>query len=350
MITPFSLKGFAYNAGSSRQLDVRLDGSYHQGETCIRIIGLKGDEVVRCVLHELKIDVALGSTVRKLTFPDGTVFETSDHSGFKKIEVVIGDKFLHRLEQFGPHLFGICLACLGVGYLLWRYGLDLLAGLVIIIVPNIVVEQIDRGVLQTIDYVLAEPSNLDEGKKDDVRLIYKRLIAALPDKERKAHKFTLLFRDIPSIGPNAFALPGGTMVITDELVSEYLDKDILAGILGHEIGHVVDEHGLRRLYRSFGAYVLVAVLMGETGPLMEDFLLEGNALLALSYSRMQETQADKFGLSLSYRAGFNPTGLKKFFQLMLLKKKEKNHWMSSHPNHKTRINDIDIFLDSLLAP
>ena len=88
MITPFSLKGFAYNAGSSRQLDVRLDGSYHQGETCIRIIGLKGDEVVRCVLHELKIDVALGSTVRKLTFPDGTVFETSDHNGFKKIEVV----------------------------------------------------------------------------------------------------------------------------------------------------------------------------------------------------------------------------------------------------------------------
>lgn len=194
---------------------------------------------------------------------------------------------------------------------------------------------------------MAKPTTLSDADQARARLIYEKVITALPEKERDARDFTVLFRDMPSVGPNAFALPGGTMVLTDDLVRDFPDENLLAGILGHEIGHVVEEHGLRRLYRSLGAYILISLLVGETGPMMEDILLEGNALLALSYGRKQETSADKFGVALSHKAGFDPAGLKAFFEELSDIMGDEMQWMSSHPSHENRIEAIDGFIDAL---
>ena len=347
MSDPFSLTGFVYLQGSSRRTDARLDCAQHDGVAWVCIIATDGAELARSPLSEVQIDAALGRTARKLSFADGTVFETSDHDGFAQLDGNSHGARLHRLERFGPHLIGFTIACLAGAYLLWRYGLDILAALAVAMTPAVVVEQIDRGTLQTIDYVMAEPSRLNEAEKDRARMIYERVIAVLPDEERNARDFTLLFRDMPSVGPNAFALPGGTMVMTDDLIRSFANENVLAGILGHEIGHVVEEHGLRRLYRSLGAHILVALLAGETGPLMEDLLLEGNALLALSYGRKQETSADEFGLTLSHRAGYDPAGLKQFFEALSNMMGEEIQWMSSHPSHENRIKAIDTFIDGL---
>ena len=169
----------------------------------------------------------------------------------------------------------------------------------------------------------------------------------LPENERNARDFKLLFRAMPEAGPNAFALPGGTMVMTDELIREFPSEDVIAGILGHEIGHVVEEHGLRRLYRSLGSYVLIALLAGETGPMLEDILLEGNALMSLSYSRAQESAADEFGLTLSHRAGFDPAGLKVFFERLGMEIGDDVQWMSTHPSHSNRVEAIERYINGL---
>jgi Zn-dependent protease with chaperone function len=152
---------------------------------------------------------------------------------------------------------------------------------------------------------------------------------------------------MPAVGPNAFALPGGTIVVTDELIREFPDADVIAGILGHEIGHVVEDHGLHRLYRSLGAYALIALLVGETGPMLEDILLEGNALLSLSYSRAQESAADEFGLTLSHSAGFDPIGLKIFFERLGAGIGDDMQWMSTHPNHSNRVEAIELYIRGL---
>lgn len=347
MMDCFPLTGFAYVQGSSRRMSARLFSDEREGETWVYIVTRDGKELACSLLQDLQIEAATGTTARKLTFLNGTIFETSDRCGFEQIEGNSRSARLHRLEQFGPHLFGFSIACLAGAYVLWRYGLDILAALAVALTPSIVVEQIDQGALQSIDYLMAQPSALDKSEKEDILIIYERLIAALPEKEHGSHNFALLFRKIPSLGPNAFALPGGTMVITDALVRQFPDKNIIAGILGHEVGHVVEEHGLRQLYRSLGAYVLVALLAGETGPLMEDLLLEGNALLALSYSRKQEISADSFGLLLSYNAGFDPAGLKNFFEILSKKSHQEIQWMSSHPSNESRVKAIDEFIVNL---
>ncbi|WP_085306571.1 M48 family metallopeptidase [Planktotalea arctica] len=349
MMQQVTLNGHAYIRGSSRRIPARLEIAKHGGETWLRVLPETEAELSCARLLDIAIDPALGRAARKLTFQDGTVFETTDHAGFAFLDSHTHGARLHRLERFGPHLIGFTLACLAGAFLLWRYGLDILAALAVAMTPAVLVEQIDRGTMQTIDYVMAEPSQLSHEERDRALGIYQAVIAELPEAERSARDFQLLFRHMPEVGPNAFALPGGTMVMTDALLREFPSEDVIAAILGHEIAHVVEEHGLRRLYRSLGAYVLIALLAGDTGPMLEDVLLEGNALLSLSYSRTQETAADEFGLALSHQAGFDPVGLKVFFKALESEMGSGSEWRSSHPSHSARIEAIDAFIETLPA-
>ncbi len=315
----------------------------------VALVGDDGANLGSVPLSDVVVDDPLGRAARKLTFPDGTVFETMDHAA---IDTLIGPSrgaTLHYFEAFRLRLVGVIAVCLFAGWLLWRYGLDILTAAALAMTPPVMIEQIDAGSMQTIDFVMAEPSQLSQADKDKVTQIYQQLVAALPEDDRANHRFDLKFRHMPGSGPNAFALPGGTMIMTDEFVDRFGQPDILAGVLGHEIGHVVEQHGLRRIYRSLSMYLLVAFLAGDTGPLLEDVILEGNLLLSLSFDRHQETAADEFGLTLARDAGFDPAGLKSFFEEMAraYDGQEPAQWMSTHPSNAERTKAIQDFIDTL---
>ncbi|PTX58060.1 peptidase M48-like protein [Litoreibacter ponti] len=343
------LKGRAFAAQSSRLQPARLITREGGEDLWVDIMGEERAILGSAYLSEIKVDAPLGSAPRKLTLPDGTVFETDDHAGIEALTGLTHGARLHYYERFSPRLVGVVLACLGVAWLLWRYGLDIMAAAAIAVTPPVVIEQIDAGSMQTIDFAMAEPSKLSDAQKGEVERIYRQLVSALPDDVREDHSFDLLYRNMPGMGPNAFALPGGTMVMTDAFVEQFPDPDVLAGVLGHEIGHVVEQHGLKRLYRSLSLYLLIAFLAGDTGPILEDIVLEGNVLLSLSYGRDQERSADRFGLRLADEAGFDPAGLKEFFLSMDRKfgGREPPQWMSTHPSSKDRVREIETVIDGL---
>lgn len=87
------------------------------------------------------------------------------------------------------------------------------------------------------------------------------------------------------MGPNAFARPGGTIAIIDELLERFDDPNVVAAILGHEMAHVSQKHSLAQLYRAGSTYLLITLIAGDPGPLLDTILVEGNALLSLAYSR-----------------------------------------------------------------
>lgn len=339
------LSGFVYVTGSSRRLPARM---VVRGDD-LTLVGDDDTDLGRAPMSDVAFGDPLGRAARKLTFPDGTIFETHNHAA---IDALIGPTHgatLHYLEAFNARLFAVVAVCLAAAWLLWRYGLDILTAAAIAMTPPVMIEQIDKGSMQTIDFVMAEPSQLSQDDKDKVSAIYKQLVAALPAGDQEKHSFDLLFRHMPGTGPNAFALPGGTMIMTDEFVDRFGEPDILAGVLGHEIGHVVEQHGLRRIYRSLSMYILVSFLAGDTGPLLEDIILEGNLLLSLSFDRHQESSADEFGLTLARDAGFDPAGLKVFFEEMAREygASEPAQWMSTHPSSEERTKAIQDFIDSL---
>ena len=130
---------------------------------------------------------------------------------------------------------------------------------------------------------MASPSKLESDDQERVEEIFATMRAALSEDEQE-HDFKLLFRSMPRVGPNAFALPGGTIVMTDQFVNRFPQEDVLAAVIGHEMGHVVEQHGLRQTYRSLSIAVLIAFLAGDVGAFLEEIILEGSVLLSLSFS------------------------------------------------------------------
>ncbi|SMX47054.1 TPR repeat-containing protein YfgC precursor [Actibacterium lipolyticum] len=300
-----------------------------------------GGVITNAMGPDVQFDARLGSAPRRITFPDGALFETDDHHGLATITGRHPDGGLHGLERFHPRLVAVIALCLAGVWFIWRFGLDLLVAAAIWLTPQPLVNTIDAGVLYSMDKTIAAPSRLSDDDKEKAQAIFAQLVQQMDEGSRKQANFTLGFRQIGGMGPNAFALPGGTVVMTDALVRTFPSEDIQAGILGHELGHVVEKHGLRQMYRSAGIYLLIAVLAGDTGPILEDILLEGNLILSLAYSRQHEASADAFGVKLSKNAGFDPEGLAEFFEhLEEIMGDGGPAWLSTHPSHTDRVEEI----------
>ncbi|MEP5762457.1 MAG: M48 family metallopeptidase [Litoreibacter sp.] len=304
-----------------------------------------GEDLAVASLSEVVIDPPVGRAPRRVTFADGSLFETDDHEAIEQLSGQTASSLLHHWETFHPRLIGVIAATCFAVFLVWRYGLDILAGAAVAITPIALTEQIDAGTLVAIDRLMASPTTLAEDEQARVQAIFTRLVDRVEPTETS---FKLLFRSMPTIGPNAFAMPGGTVVMTDEFVKTFANDDVLAGVLGHELGHVVEQHGLNQLYRSLSIYILIAFLAGDTGPILEDVVLEGNLLLSLSYSRKHENSADQFGLRLADDAGFNPAGLRKFFEFATKHEApSQNEWLSTHPSSERRMEAIDDYINGV---
>ena len=337
-----TIPGRAFPPLSAREVPARL--SIDDGRAALR--AETGEMLAQARARDLDVDMAVGSAPRRITFPDGTLFETEDAVAIHAVLKRSGWDVLQRFEVFGPHLmFFLVAAVIGV-IAIWRFGLPALVSLAIALTPAPLVEAMDRGTLQTLDLSMAEPSQLDEADRVRAEAIFNHLLDHLPPDEAHERTFDLEFRDLPGMGPNALALPGGTVVLTDALVQEFPDDDVIAGVLAHEIGHIVGDHGITQLYRSLGVFVLVSLIAGDTGPILEDMLLEGGVLLSLSYSREHEREADAYAMRLADRAGYDPAGLLAFFDSLPDAESESSSWASTHPASGERAQAIRDYLSA----
>lgn len=340
MTEPLHLVGRAFLARSSRRIDATLSVS----GGIASLSDETGAVVLEFPVHELRLETALGSADRRATLPDGTLFETGDHVSVENLTgFSLSDK-LSKAERFHPRLILVIAAAMAGVFLIWRFALPALVWIAVAMTPEPLKDAIDSGTLAAIDRTLANPSDVGPGRRAEIKGIFSDLINELP-AESRGDDFALEFRSIPGIGPNAAALPGGTILLTDELVEGFPDDDIIAAVIGHELGHVVEQHGLSQLYRSLGVFILVTLIAGDTGPILEDVLLEGNVILSLSFSRTHERQADQFGLRLTEAAGYDPAGLIAFFEALPDSDQTESGWKSTHPASGERIEAIRDFLN-----
>lgn len=293
---------------------------------------------------ELTIEPRIGSMPRKVILPDQSLLQTTDTD---LVDSLHNGRFWNSVaasEQFGLPLLLTTIACIVAVFGLYKYGLPLLVTLAVAATPDQIPELIDHSTLTSMDQFIAKPSGISSKRQDQIIDIFDELtwIASHENTALQA-KFTLQFRDIPSVGPNAFALPGGTIVLTDQFVRTFESDDVIAGVLAHEIGHVVHEHSLRRLYRGLGIAGLAAILAGDTGPILEEILLEGNAILALAHSRKNEMEADVYSIDLLHQAGRDPHSLIVFFETImeLTQSGDENDFLSTHPATLDRIRALE---------
>lgn len=151
---------------------------------------------------------------------------------------------------------------------------------------------------------------------------------------------------------NAFALPGGHVVVYAGLLRKAPSGDAVAGVLAHEIAHVTERHGLESVAGSIGLVIAIQVLAGDVGGLTALGAQVAQHLALTSYSREKEAEADRVGVDLLHRTGIDPRGLAAFFAVLQDEETSQDHvaipeWASTHPDHAHRIDDITALVDAL---
>ncbi len=161
---------------------------------------------------------------------------------------------------------------------------------------------------------------------------------------------------------NAFAVPGGYVYVNRGLIERASSMDELAGVLGHEIGHVVRRHTVKQMQQQQGASIGVTLACILTQVCNNEasntaINLGANALFA-KFSRSDEAQADEEGFKNVVRAGISPKGLVTMFQKLIDERKATpgavDAWFATHPLEEDRIADVQRLINTLtpaeLAP
>ena len=138
---------------------------------------------------------------------------------------------------------------------------------------------------------------------------------------------------------NAFAAPGGQIVFMNGLIQEAKSVDEVAGVLAHELGHVVERHPTASAIRVIGVMTLLDLIMGDGSAVIEALSEAGSLLLLTAYSRTDEAAADKIALDMLEKADIDTGGLAAFFGRLAKKHNIDStllSYISTHPSSAER--------------
>ena len=139
---------------------------------------------------------------------------------------------------------------------------------------------------------------------------------------------------------NAFALPGGYVVVFTGLMKKAESGEEVAGVLSHELNHVLERHGMERIVKQLGIITVISIILGNQQGLMGLMREISVELLTLRFGREQETEADVAGVQLLHRAKIDPDGLIRFFERLSEKDKERVELLSTHPMSQVRASRL----------
>jgi len=277
-----------YDGLTSTALPVQLELDEHD---VLHVLGLP--EPVAHPLAAVRISARLGDTTRALYFPGGAKCDCTDNAAVDALEQRAGKgklhQLVHRLESRWRNAAaaGLLLVLLLVGGAHW--GIPLLARHVANAMPSAMAYDLGRGTLEALDSTLLKPSRLP----DDVQ---QRLGDQFATMARHYPELPLSLQYRRGIGPNAFALPDGTVIATDELVELSKNDEEVLAVLAHEIGHVHHRHGLRMALERSTLVLLSSAYLGDVTQLTTLSAALPSVYTRAAYSRDLETEADTFAL------------------------------------------------------
>jgi Zn-dependent protease with chaperone function len=190
---------------------------------------------------------------------------------------------------------------------------------------------------------LAQQTIIKEGPAvAAVNEIMQRLTEKIPDNPYK-FEVSVVRSDVV----NAFALPGGYVVVFTGLMMKAENGEEVAGVLSHELNHVLQRHGLNRMVKQIGLIAVVTIVLGDQQGLAGLMKRVGVELLTLKFGREQETEADLTGLQLLHRAKIDPNGMIRFFERLSEQDKDRVEILSTHPMSEDRAERLKAELASL---
>jgi Zn-dependent protease with chaperone function len=303
---------------------------------------LSGADVSRSdALERVRLSEPMGQAARLISYADGAHAEVRDHAALARLLQESGHRD-HAFVRwaFDPRMvFAMFAGLLLAGWFAWQVGLPWAARMAAPRVPDEVVSAMSTQALGWLDNRVLTASTLSAQRQQTLRSAFDALAAG----EGSAPRHSLQFRHGGRMRANAFALPDGTIIVTDELVDLAGSDDEVLAVLMHELGHVQARHGIRMVLQGSATALFMAWYLGDVSSLLAT---APTALIQSGYSRSMESEADDFAARELVAQGRSPELL-----VSMLEKLARAHgesgdgddgeghldWLSSHPDTGERI-------------
>ncbi len=299
-----------YDGRSPRAHAVRV---HIEGETLVIAPQEPALDVQRHPLARVRWPERRSHGLRQTELPDGSLLQHADPVEWDAwwLEQGLGESFVVGWQQSWR---GVLLALLSTVILLgvtWAWGVPWASERIAHLLPKEIEQHIGKESLTQLERLFLRPTTLPAAQQQALQARWQAMVQrAHPSGDAPAH--TLAFHASPRLGPNALALPGGQIVVTDELVTLLHDHpDVLMGVLGHELGHVHHRDGMDMLVRSTFISALVGVVFGDMGGFIAAVPA---ALVTQAYSRDAERRADQRAAELLYANGVQPSVMATLFE------------------------------------
>jgi Zn-dependent protease with chaperone function len=295
-------------------------------------------------------DVIPGLAV-DLQLADGALFIPNDKS-FRWPQLDSKSLIAEWLET---HWLVVFSSILIVPLFMWsmiNYVLPGAAHAAVAFLPDSIAESMGEQTLYLLDKTQLDPTELTTEQQDQVQQMWLHMLNTL---ELPDDKYQLHFRKL-DLGANAMALPDGSIIVTDDIVTLMEDNpDALLAVLLHEVGHVEHQHSLKMVAQTTATTMLFAMMFGDIEGAGELILGAGTGLLQSAFSRDMEREADEFSHQNLPKFNISPAAFAEAMELLLSShssdeadsestqeiKDTINHWLqylSSHPETQERIN------------
>ncbi len=332
----------------------QVPASYYDGESAkkaavilhlhlpdtIRITGLDvpGREQTY-TLAELKISERIGNAPRSIYLPDGGKCEISDNDAIDEFLKGAGKKsfegYVHRLEN--KFVYAVA-ALIITGLALWAFiehGIPELARRAAFAAPASISTPLGSEGLTILDKILFKPSELD----DETKAKFEKKLAEISRSIEEAPEMRVVFRKGGAVGANAFALPDGTIVLTDELI-DLSENDLeVVAIMTHEVGHVIERHSLRTILQNSAVALIISTVTGDLTSITALSSTIPVILVESKYSKEFEIEADTYALEYLKRAGIETVHFANMLERMSKTRgdTDKHNYLSSHPTTTDRV-------------
>lgn len=301
------------------------------------------------LLEQIKVSPSLGRIPLVLTFPDGGRFVPADDAQFRQwFYQRHSPGLVHRLERYkrGVLLTLLLSILLTLLYIYW--GIPWMSNKIALNIPTAVEQQIGESSLEFLQQQGFKSSQLPPEKQRSVNKLFLQVMPAEMQHERTPLRLKLM---ASSEMANAFMLPDGTLVISDDLVKlAEQNDDGLAAVMLHEMGHHAYRHSMRMLVRSSLVTLTLMWMTGDVSGVGEKLLQSASFMHEMQFSRTMEREADNWAIAEMQRQGRSLLAMETLYRRLQQQQGEGTpkslvrampEWLSTHPDMPARLQAIE---------